>query len=221
MSKIAFLFLTIDNVYYPQIWERYFQECPLKKSIYVHPKYPEQVTVPWMKDHIIEDLVPTKWGHLTNAFYQLLKAAFKDKMNSHVIFISDSCLPIRKLSTLDKYIHSYPRKTSFIHFKDNIDDHETKKILVCAKSTKQIQGLVSYDKFRDELAWRGYNCMYITSKTGAVIDGEKVTRDEFFNVLSAWGKDPDKKFVVLHHSILAEGINVKGLEAVLFVMNIL
>ena len=99
---------------------------------------------------------------------------------------------------------------------DNIDDHNTKKILVCAKSTKQIKGLVSYDKFLDELAWRGYTCMYITSKTGAVIDGEKVTRDEFFNVLSAWGQDEDKKFIVLHHSILAEGINVKGLEAVLF-----
>ena len=34
--------------------------------------------------------------------------------------------------------------------------------------------------------------------------------------MSAYGKDDDKKFVVLHHSILAEGINVKGLEAVLF-----
>ena len=99
---------------------------------------------------------------------------------------------------------------------DNIDDHNTKKILVCAKSTKQIQGLIRYAKFVDELAWRGYSCMFITSKTGAVIDGEKVSRDEFFNVLSAWGKDENKKFVVLHHSILAEGINVKGLEAVLF-----
>ena len=99
---------------------------------------------------------------------------------------------------------------------DNIDDHKTKKILVCAKATKQIKGLVSYSKFTDELAWRGYDCMYITAKTGAVINGEKVTRDEFFNVLSAWGKDDDKKFIVLHHSILAEGINVKGLEAVLF-----
>ena len=58
--------------------------------------------------------------------------------------------------------------------------------------------------------------MYITSKTGAFIDGEKVSREEFFNVLSVWGQDEDKKFVVLHHSILAEGINVKGLEAVLF-----
>ena len=99
---------------------------------------------------------------------------------------------------------------------DNIDDHKTKKILVCAKATKQITGLVYYPKFVYELQYRGYDYMYITAKTGAVINGEKVTRDEFFNVLSAWGKDDDKKFVVLHHSILAEGINVKGLEAVLF-----
>ena len=99
---------------------------------------------------------------------------------------------------------------------DNIDDHNTKKILVCAKSTKQIKGLVSYDKFLDELSSRGYDCMYITAKTGAIINGKKVSRDKFFETLSAWGRDDDKKFIVLHHSILAEGINVKGLEAVLF-----
>ena len=99
---------------------------------------------------------------------------------------------------------------------DNIDDHNTKKILVCAKSTKQITGLIYYPKFIYELKNRGYSYMYITAKTGAWIDGKKVTRDEFFNVLSAWGKDNRKKFVVLHHSILSEGINVKGLEAVLF-----
>ena len=99
---------------------------------------------------------------------------------------------------------------------DNIDDHETKKILVCAKSTKQIQRLITHSDFVDELAYRGYEYMYITAKTGAIINGEKVSRDEFFNVLSAYGKDEDRKFVVLHHSILSEGINVKGLEAVLF-----
>jgi len=99
---------------------------------------------------------------------------------------------------------------------DNIDDHNTKKILVCAKSTKQITGLIYYPKFIYELENRGYSYMFITAKTGAYIDGEKVTREEFFNVLSAWGKDDDRKFVVLHHSILSEGINVKGLEAVLF-----
>tara|TARA_Y100001970_G_scaffold98059_1_gene123285 strand:- start:2584 stop:3780 length:1197 start_codon:yes stop_codon:yes gene_type:complete len=99
---------------------------------------------------------------------------------------------------------------------DNIDDHNTKKILVCAKSTKQITGLITYPKFIAELTSRGYDYMYITARTGAVINGKKVSRDKFFEVLSAWGKDAEKKFVVLHHSILSEGINVRGLEAVLF-----
>ena len=58
--------------------------------------------------------------------------------------------------------------------------------------------------------------MYITAKTGAIIDGEKVSREEFFDVLTVWGQDDTKRFVVLHHSILSEGINVSGLEAALF-----
>ena len=61
--------------------------------------------------------------------------------------------------------------------------------------------------------------MTITSKTGAIIDGKKVNREEFFNTLNAWGKDDTKKFVVIHHSILSEGINVRGLEAVIFMRN--
>ena len=73
----------------------------------------------------------------------------------------------------------------------------------------------SQTDFVKQLAIRGYSYMYITSKTGAVIDGEKVDRETFFDTLNKWGKN-GKKFVVLHHSILSEGINVNGLEAVLF-----
>ena len=61
--------------------------------------------------------------------------------------------------------------------------------------------------------------MYITSKTGAIVDGKKVGREKFFTILNTWGKDPEKKFIVMHHSILSEGINVKGLEAALFLRN--
>ena len=100
-----------------------------------------------------------------------------------------------------------------------IDNVRKDKVLICAKSTKQIVSLISRTKFVDELAWRGYSWMMITSKTGAIIDGEKVTREEFFDVLNAYGKDVTKRFVVLHHSILSEGINVNGLEAVLFMRN--
>ncbi len=102
---------------------------------------------------------------------------------------------------------------------DTIDDNDLGKILICARSTKQIIKLLSESDFRKELTERGYSCMYITAKTGGVIDGQKVNREVFFDTLNAWGKDPSKKFVVLHHSILSEGINVSGLEAVLFMRN--
>ena len=102
---------------------------------------------------------------------------------------------------------------------ETIDDNSLSKILVCARSTKQITQLISQSDFAQQMKHRGYSVMYITSKTGAVIDGQKVTRDVFFATLNSWGRTSHKKFVVLHHSILSEGINVKGLEAVLFMRN--
>ena len=96
-----------------------------------------------------------------------------------------------------------------------IDNLDKDKVLICAKSTRQIVSLVSQTDFVQQLAIRGYSWMTITSKTGAIIDGEKVDRETFFDTLNDWGRT-NKKFVVLHHSILSEGINVNGLEAVLF-----
>ncbi len=115
------------------------------------------------------------------------------------------------------------RKVMYAEDADNlletIDDNNIDKTLICARTTKQIMGLISQSDFCVELARRGYSWMTITSKTGAIIDGKKVNREEFFNTLNTWGKDATKKFVVIHHSILSEGINVSGLEAVIFMRN--
>jgi len=105
------------------------------------------------------------------------------------------------------------------HIVDTIDEISVKKVLICARSTKQIIKLIDQTNFTQELASRDYSCMYITAKTGAYIDGKKVNRDTFFDTLNTWGKDATKRFVVLHHSILSEGINVKGLEAAVFLRN--
>jgi superfamily II DNA or RNA helicase len=102
---------------------------------------------------------------------------------------------------------------------ETIDDNDISKTLICARTTKQIVNLISNSNFCVELAQRGYSWMTITSKTGAIIDGKKVNREQFFDTLNAWGKDKTKKFVVIHHSILSEGINVNGLEAVIFMRN--
>ena len=102
---------------------------------------------------------------------------------------------------------------------ETIDDNNIDKTLICARTTKQIINLLTHSDFCAELYQRGYSWMTITSKTGAIIDGKKVDREKFFNTLNTWGKDPEKKFVVIHHSILSEGINVSGLEAVIFMRN--
>ena len=99
---------------------------------------------------------------------------------------------------------------------ETIDEHSVGKILICAKATKHSSGLLSETDFANQLVEQGYSMMHITSKHGAFIDGQKVNREVFFDTLNDWGKDADKKFVVLHHSILAEGINISALEAVVF-----
>ena len=87
---------------------------------------------------------------------------------------------------------------------DTIDANSLDKILIAARSTKQIVRMVSQTDFCHELKQRGYNWMYITSKTGAIINGVKVSREEFFKTLNQWGQD-DTRFVIMHHSILSEG----------------
>ena len=102
---------------------------------------------------------------------------------------------------------------------ETLDETDCKKILVCVKSAKQLINLVSQTDCITELQSRGYSYLYITSKTGAVVNGKKVDREVFFDTLNAWGKDTTKKFVCLHRSILSEGINVSELEAVFFLRN--
>ena len=115
------------------------------------------------------------------------------------------------------------RKVMYVDDCDNlietIDDNNIDKTLICARTTKQIINLLTHSDFCSKLYQRGYSWMTITSKTGAIIDGKKVDREEFFNTLNTWGKESGKKFVVIHHSILSEGINVSGLESVIFMRN--
>lgn len=102
---------------------------------------------------------------------------------------------------------------------DVIDEIHKSKVLICAKSARQISDLISETNFIEQLKDRNFSYMYITSKTGAIIDGVKVTREVFFNTLNEWGINPNKKFVVMHISILSEGISINGLETVIFLRN--
>ena len=124
---------------------------------------------------------------------------------------------IKEIDVPDDSRHSWDRDCD--HLISTIDETNVDKILICVRKTKQIVDLVSQTDYVNELILRGYSLMYITSKQGAFIDGDKVDREKFFDTLNTWGRDKDKRFIVMHHSILSEGINVKGLEAALFLRN--
>ena len=105
------------------------------------------------------------------------------------------------------------------HVISTMDDIDMKKILVCVRTSRQLMNLMAHTDFAQQCQDRGYSFLYITSKTGAIVDGKKVNREQFFETLNAWGKDPEKKFVVLHRSILSEGISINRLDSVIFLRN--
>lgn len=99
-----------------------------------------------------------------------------------------------------------------------VDDLDTvgAKILVAAPSSKIMFNLLTKTNILNEFHNRGYDVLHITSKYGAYVNKSKVNREQFFDTFNTWGKDPNRKFVIFHYSILSEGINVNGLTHTVF-----
>jgi superfamily II DNA or RNA helicase len=100
-----------------------------------------------------------------------------------------------------------------------LNEEHTQKVLIPVPTTKIMIRMLAETEFLSEMNSHDYSVCWITAKYGAFIDNQKVSREKFFNTISEWGADPDKKFVILHHSILSEGINVSGLTACVMMRN--
>jgi superfamily II DNA or RNA helicase len=101
-----------------------------------------------------------------------------------------------------------------------IEEETTAKVLVAAPSTKVIWAMFTESDLLQQLNDMGYTIMHITSKHGAYIDKQKVSREVFFQKMNEFGADPDKKFIVFHYSILSEGMNVHGLTHCIMLRNL-
>ncbi len=93
------------------------------------------------------------------------------------------------------------------HIIDSVTNNELDRALVCMKSTKQLIGVLSSD-LPHRLREMEYDLYYITSRTGAIINGKKVRRDTFFKSL----RNHTGKFILFHVRILSEGINLSNLD---------
>ena len=103
---------------------------------------------------------------------------------------------------------------------DGLDDTKSQKVLVAAPSTAVLCQMLFKSDVLDQFKDRGYDTMHITSKEGAYVNNVKVSREVFFETMTEWGKDRNKKFVLFHYSILSEGINCPGLTHCVLLRNI-
>jgi superfamily II DNA or RNA helicase len=100
-----------------------------------------------------------------------------------------------------------------------LNEDNMEKVLVAAPNTKVLMRMLAETEFMTEVQSHGYDVMWITAKYGAFINNQKVGREVFFDTLTKWGKDSEKKFILLHYSILSEGINCPGLTSCVLMRN--
>jgi superfamily II DNA or RNA helicase len=112
--------------------------------------------------------------------------------------------------TRDKRTAAEADRNMIVDILDSLEQ-DNPKVLVAAPSTKVMWNMLTNSDILKELEDRGFGILHITSKHGAYVNRTKVNREKFFDTLTEWGKDKSKKFVLLHYSILSEGINVPGL----------
>ena len=114
--KIAFLFLTIDDINYPKLWEKFFLGHEEKYNIYFHPKNVQDVKTEWLKNNIVPNLKETAWGFIVDAYRSLCIEALKDRDNVKFVTISESCIPLYSFDHFYSFLKKDNVKTSYISY---------------------------------------------------------------------------------------------------------
>ncbi|CDW83890.1 core-2 i-branching beta--n-acetylglucosaminyltransferase family protein [Stylonychia lemnae] len=103
--KIAFLFLVVDKVNNPQVWDTFFQNADARKySVYFHSKNKDVDSLNFrsVNQHIHIETIPTEWGGigLWLAMSSLLNNSFVDQGNQRFVFLSQACIPLYSFNEL-------------------------------------------------------------------------------------------------------------------------
>jgi hypothetical protein len=135
-DKIAFLFLTRNNLKQPQLWYDFLSDGKDKCNIYVHTKERNKLNQQFLIDNQIPEHIHTEWGHsnLLTATNALIKNALKDPTNKKFLLVSESCIPLYNFEIIYNilfhhepyknksflYTQLTPKKEDGIHLKDSV-----------------------------------------------------------------------------------------------------
>jgi len=115
---------------------------------------------------------------------------------------------------------AYVDAENIIGILNEMDDDSFPKVLVAAPSTKVIWDMFTESDLLQQLNDMGYAVLHVTSKHGAYVNKKKVSREQFFETMTEFGNDPQKKFIVFHYSIMSEGISIHGLTHCIMLRNL-
>ena len=90
------------------------------------------------------------------------------------------------------------------------------KLLFCTQGTKSIGDILD-SNFVGWAQSKGYKVLAIDSKNQGYVDGQRgLNKGKFLNQLNTLGSIANQKLIVMHYSMLGEGIDVKAFTGVIF-----
>lgn len=111
----------------------------------------------------------------------------------------------------DSKEHAYQRDY-FTLMDTLLNEPNMDRVLITCPSTAAMMELMAMTDFVKDLTDNGYDLFHITAKYGAFHNNKKVKRSDFLTTIDRYGKE-EKKFVVLHYSILTEGWSNNSIQS--------
>lgn len=196
---VAFLFLTRGEVNHPRIWREYLTEAGIHGRVFAHSKHPESLRADsFLRERQVAGRVATEWGtmSLVEATLSMIRAALEDPEVTHLVLVSESCVPIKPFATFSRSLRldARSRLAMFSHQSVRRGGNEQK-----ARRLDLLEGIApEHAWFQDQWMCLNREDASIACDTDWSSHFEKVwAPDEcyFATLLSASGKRPGQGIV--------------------------
>jgi len=119
MKNIAFCFLIYYSINLEDLWYSWFQNVDKSKyNIYIHYKINKPLK--YFEIYKLDNCIDTQYADITLVEAQnlLIQEALKDKATSHIVLLSNSCIPLTSFENVYNEINS-----KFSYFNLSLNEH--------------------------------------------------------------------------------------------------
>ena len=137
-KKIAFCFLIYDKINNEELWLDFFNSAELSKyKIHIHYKFNKYLE--FFNQYKLDNTIETKHGDISIVHAQnlLIKEALNDKSITHIVFLSNSCIPVKSFGAVYDFLN-----INYSYFNKSPDDQvfpncDSVKIYIPEKNIKK------------------------------------------------------------------------------------